>query len=123
METVSTQTKNAITVRRTVKVPMMQCEHCVQTIRECLAGLAGMQQVDINLAHKQIRLIYNAAQLGFADIEAALVTAGYPPAHNRWSCIKSAIYSYLDENARVNATSKGGACCSNPSDIYAKRHK
>jgi copper chaperone CopZ len=114
---------SAFVVHRSLPVPGVHDQGNVQTIHDCLGGLDGVQEVDVDSARKRVRVVYDAAQVGFEAIEKVLIDAGYPLADNWWVRFKSGWYRYLDENARANAQSKGGACCSNPSDIYAKRHK
>ena len=117
------KTNNAFIVRRQLVVPGIQSDVGVQTITKLLAELTGMQQVDTDIKKKRLSVSYDSSQLSFADIEDALVTVGFPPTYNWWTRIKAAGYRYQDENDRITASSKGGACCSNPADIYAKRHK
>ena len=94
----------------------------VEAIQACLKALPGMQQVVFDLGRRKLALTYDASRLGFWSIEQALTEAGWPPSRDRWARMRHAWYRYLDENARANAEAKG-ACCSNPSDIYAKRRK
>ncbi len=115
--------ENAFLVRRRLVIPAIQSDTAVQAIYSLLGDLPGMQRVGIELKKKRLSVSYDTSQLGFADIEAALVSASFPPVNNWWARFKSAWYCYQDENDRITATSKGGACCSNPGDIYAKRHK
>ncbi len=109
-------------VHRSLALPDMSTDNR-QKIEACLSGLPGMQQVEMDLERRKVSLTYDAAKLSFWSIELALTEAGWPPANGRWTRMRYAWYRYLDENARANAETKGGACCSNPSDIYAKRHK
>ncbi len=108
-------------VHRSLVLPGMSDSN-VQQIQACLTELPGMQQVVIDVGRRKIALTYDASRLGFWSIEQALAEAGWQSADDRWSRLRYAWYRYLDENARANAEAKG-ACCSNPSDIYARRHK
>lgn len=114
---------SAFVVHRSLPVPGVHDQSSTQVIHDCLGELEGVQEVDIDLARKKVRVVYDAGQIGFEAIEKVLIDAGYPLADNGWVRFKTGWYRYVDENARANAQSKGGACCSNPSDIYAKRHK
>jgi len=118
METVK---QGDFSVHRSLVLPGM-ADDDVRNIQTCLNELPGMQQVVFDVGRRKIVLTYDASRLGFWSIEQALTDAGWPPAVGRWARMRHACYRYLDENARTNAEAKG-ACCSNPSDIYAKRHK
>jgi len=114
-------TQGDFSVHRTLSLPGM-ADDDVPRIQACLKELPGMQQVVFDVARKKIVLTYDASRLGFQRVEQALSDAGWPPAGGRWSRLRYAWYRYLDENARANAEAKG-ACCSKPSDVYAKRRK
>ena len=114
---------DAFVVHRKISIPAIKGKDCILIIRELFSGINGIQKFRINVDKKNIHMTYDASQIGFGDIERLLREYGYPVSGSWWSRHKSGWYRYLDENARANAQSKGGACCSNPSDIYAKRHK
>ncbi len=117
----NTTTPGDFSVHRSIALPGMG-EDDVEKIQACLKALPGMQQLRFDLERKRVALTYDAARLGFWRIEQALTEAGWPPARDRWSRMRYAWYRYLDGNARANAEAKG-ACCGNPSDVYAKRRK
>jgi hypothetical protein len=117
------QPDDAFVVHRSLRMKGAQDDNSMQVICDRLGSLEGMQKLEVGPGRGKITITYNAAQLGFADIEKNLVDIGYPSALGWWSRFKASWYRYLDENAQANAKSKGGACCSNPSDIYAKRRK
>lgn len=110
----------AFVVDRTVSVPGIYCDRCDKVIHESLSGMAGLIEIEVNKDQKSVRLVYDSAQIGFDHIEKALSDAGYPISDSRWSRFKSARYRFMDENARNNAHSSGGNCCSHPKGIYTK---
>jgi len=114
---------DAFVVHRLLRIRGAQDDNSMGIIGDRLGALEGMQKVEPGPGREKITITYNAAQLGFAEIEKNLVDIGYPSAVGWWSRFKSGWYRYLDENAQTNAKSKGGACCNNPSDIYANRRK
>jgi len=61
--------------------------------------------------HGQLRISYDASSVGIRDIEALLEKAGIACTSGFWWRLKSAWYRFLDENAKSNAISGGGACC------------
>ncbi len=111
----------AFVVHRSLQVQGMDSNE--QKIWDCLAELEGMQAIDVDLEHARLKVAYDASKVNFGMIEKTLNKAGYPPRDSWWSRVKSSWYRYFDENAQTNAKSKGGACCSNPSNIYANRKK
>ncbi len=108
-------------VHRTLVLSVMD-EESVPKIRGCLEELPGMEQLVFDDGRRRLELTYDASLLGLPVIEQALADAGCSAADGRWSRMRRAWYRYLDENARANAMAKG-ACCSNPEEVYAKRHK
>lgn len=110
-------------VHRTIVVRGLNSEHDSRMIRQYLERLKGMSRVVCNVERQRLTLVYDAAQLNFRTIEDALVASHHPVSETRWARLKAGLYRYLDENAKANMASKGGACCSNPSEIYARRQK
>lgn len=60
----------------TYRVEGMSCEHCVGAVRGELAGLAGVTEVDVDLASGQVRVV-SEAPLDEVDVRAAVDEAGY----------------------------------------------
>jgi hypothetical protein len=71
--------------------------------------------------HGQLRISYDTSRLGIRDIKAMLDKAGIACAPGAWWRLKSAWYSFLDENAHANARSQGGACCNRPPSAHGTR--
>jgi hypothetical protein len=69
--------------------------------------------------HGRLRIRYDASIVGIRDIERLLDESGVGrPSGTGWR-FKSAWYRFLDGNARSNALSKGGACCSRPPTLWS----
>jgi len=86
-----------------------------------LAGLPGVRRVAVEAPRRRLRVCYDASQVGYGEIEAALEDIGLRPDGGfaqRW---RSAWYRYLDENARGNARQRPAGCCSRPAGIYGPR--
>ncbi len=64
------------TVTTQVTVAGMTCGHCVYSVSEELAEIAGVQRVDVVLESGAVS-ITSLAPLDPADIEAAVTEAGY----------------------------------------------
>ena len=117
------QPNSAFVARRKVSVLGVHDRNSLKVICEQLSDMSGIQSIEQELDNNRIVVVYDTAKIGFNVIEKAFSDAGYSLLNNRWERFKYAWYRYLDENAKANAESKDGACCSNPSYIYAKRHK
>ncbi len=65
--------------RSEVIVPVvgMTCASCVRRIEQAIARLAGVEEVAVNLATEQAHVVYDAAQVGPADVVHAIEEAGY----------------------------------------------
>lgn len=72
---------------------------------------------------KGIQVTYDAAFTDYGVLEQCAAAAGSPPPANAFSRLRSAWFCYLDQNARDNAGHGGGACCSQPTEIYANRRR
>ena len=71
--------------------------------------------IDLRLDQQaNLRIIYDASCVSIRDIEKLLDDSGIPRASGLGWRLKSSWYRFLDDNARSNALSKGGACCSRP---------
>lgn len=57
------------------RVPGMSCEHCVRAVREEVGAVAGVREVDVDLATKAV-LVHGDAP-DDAAIRAAIEAAGY----------------------------------------------
>ena len=110
-------------VHRVVKIPILYCEHCLNKITRHFDTLSGINSLKFDIAKKKLYVEYDASKLGYNNLKKQLAEIGYPVSNNFWSNIRGALYQYQDENIRGNATSGDGACCSNPTDIYAKRRR
>lgn len=68
--------------------------------------------------HGQLRISYDASSVGIRDIEALLDKLDIARKSDIWWRLKSAWYRFLDENAKSNARSGGGACCNRPPSAH-----
>ena len=59
-----------------VTVTGMTCEHCVASVSEELSEVSGVQGVEVDL-HTGAVTITSATPLNPADVQAAVVEAGY----------------------------------------------
>ncbi len=103
---------------RTADVPPERLDRVARGIE----GTEGILQASVG-RRGRLRVRYDASCVGFWDVERMLDEAGVALSRGVGWRLKSAWYRFLDQNARANAVSKGGACCSNPVDVFAKRRR
>lgn len=61
-------------------VPDLSCEHCVQTVKSALGPLPGVHSVSVDLATKQVRVVYDAGVLSVDRMKEVLGAEEYPVA-------------------------------------------
>lgn len=72
------------TLARTVlSVPDMSCDHCVRTVTNALAPLAGVADVSVDLPGKTVQVTYDPAHVDIDRLSAALAEEDYPVASAR----------------------------------------
>lgn len=110
--------QEAFLVRRTLLLPALDQE-ALERAAQTLRAIEPIAEVRIGKGRLYLR--YDASCVGFADIERLLSEAGVPLPQGfgwRW---RAAWYRFLDANARSNALSRGGACCSRPPSPWPGR--
>ena len=60
-----------------LKVEGMDCQGCVKSVTRMLAGVAGVQTVDVSLEEARARVTYDPAKTGLAEFKKAVERAGY----------------------------------------------
>jgi hypothetical protein len=90
-----------------------------EQLQEVMRQLRAMEPVfDAEVASQgQLRIAYDASRIGLRDIEMLLDKSGIARSGGLWSKLKLAWYRFLDENAKANAGSGGGACCNRPPPV------
>ncbi len=116
------QTHNdAFVVHRSVR--LKDAPEKPRELLDLLLKSDAVRAADLDVKARLLRISYDASACIFSDVQKLLEETGNPISEHWWEKVKVGWYQYLDENAQANAKSKGGACCSNPSDIYANRKK
>lgn len=101
----------AFQVKRTIPLANFQPE----TRKHALQSLETHKWLcDVRFDGQSLRVSYDASGVNFRDIERLLDEANLKRPSSFWWRLKAAWYRYLDSNARSNALSRGGACCSRP---------
>ena len=60
-----------------MKVEGMDCEGCVKSVTRMLAGVAGVQKVDVSLEEGRARVTFDPAKSNLAEFRKAVERAGY----------------------------------------------
>ncbi len=71
-------------VAEVVRIPVagMTCDHCVGTVRRALQGVSGVRSAAVDLEEGHAEVTLDPAQVGRAQLEAAVTTAGYSVPHD-----------------------------------------
>jgi NADP-dependent 3-hydroxy acid dehydrogenase YdfG len=107
----SSRNSGAFEVTRTIPVHDAQPEK-LQQLANTLQAIESIAEVRVDDGRLHLR--YDASSVGFQDIERLFNEAGLQRPTSLWWRCRSAWYRFLDTNAKSNALSKGGACCSRP---------
>jgi copper chaperone len=60
-----------------LKVEGMDCEGCVKSVTRMLAGVPGVEKVNVSLAEGKASVTYDPAKSGVAQFKKAVERAGY----------------------------------------------
>lgn len=60
-----------------INVEGMHCENCVGKVRKALEGVKGVTSVDVSLAEKKARVVFDPASANTAGLMGAVRTAGF----------------------------------------------
>jgi len=63
-------------VMRTYRVPDVSCQHCVRAITEELRKIAGIREIEVDLAQKIVRVV-SEEQVPEEAIRNGIEAAGY----------------------------------------------
>ena len=63
---------------KTIHIPNISCEHCVNTVASELTDLHSVQKVDVSLEKKEATITYSAEDK-WDEIVALLHEINYPP--------------------------------------------
>ena len=60
-----------------LKVEGMDCQGCVKSVTRMLSGVTGVENVDVSLEESCVRVTYDPAKAGVAEMKRAVERAGY----------------------------------------------
>ncbi len=106
------RSNSSFVVSRNIPLKPCKAEKLQEAIGNLVARdlLVGARMTTRNRLH----VSYDASCAGIRDIETWLGEAGIPIAPGFGWRLKSSWYAFLDENAKSNSRSSGGACCNRP---------
>lgn len=61
-----------------LNVPNISCGHCERTIVGALTPVAGISQVAVDIANRQVRIEFDESSVALAQIEEILAEEDYP---------------------------------------------
>lgn len=104
----------------TRKIPLASA--IVEQLQAAVQRFASIESIlDARVDQRgQLRIVYDASRVGMCDIERLLDELGVERASDFWSRLKLSWYRFLDENAKFNAASGGGACCNRPPATHTR---
>lgn len=109
----------AFLVRRTIRLTGALSAEQESVLRE----LDGVLAIEPKSDSCRIAVRYNTARTTYKVLLQALQSAGASVHKGVIQRLRTVWYGYVDDNARRNAESTGGACCSQPDKVYLSRHK
>jgi copper chaperone CopZ len=59
--------------------PAMSCGGCARNVKAALGSMAGVSEVNVDVAAKRVTVRYDEAAIAPDELAAALTEAGYPP--------------------------------------------
>ncbi len=68
-----------MTATFTAHCPAIECAGCANSIQRSLSRIAGVENVAVDIAAKQVRVEYDATQTGPEPMRERLTLAGFPP--------------------------------------------
>ena len=61
------------------RTPDMECEGCVRSIHRALDDIDGVQQVEVDLLQKTVRVVFDPERVDAARLQQAIELAGFTP--------------------------------------------
>ena len=60
-----------------LNVPSVSCNHCKMAIEGAVGALAGVRQVDVDVADKSVSVDFDTTDVSLDEIQAAVQEEGY----------------------------------------------
>ncbi len=111
------------TVRRHIRISILQDPECLQHAAGIIKALPGVLETTAKSSSKWICVRYDATKLQYPALIKALEEQGLITKLSWWERVKRSWYSDQDCIARDNARAKPSPCCSNPTSIMAQSGK
>ena len=65
-----------------VKIEGMTCQHCVQTIKEALKKISGLNSIDVDLDKKEVDISFDENETSLQEITNKIVGIGFELSKN-----------------------------------------
>jgi copper chaperone CopZ len=69
-----------MSVEKVYKVPRMHCNGCAATVERAARSVPGVRSVQVDLARKEVRVVFEEGAADEEQLKRALEQAGYPVA-------------------------------------------
>ena len=89
-----------------IAVMGMYCSACSWLIERSYQGIAGIEDLSINLSHKRIRIDWNADRLKFSEVLVVLAKLGYQP--QPLSSLDSSTHSQTENQSAMKRIAVAG---------------
>ena len=63
--------------KESLNVEGMTCQHCVETIKDALGGIVGINKVAVDLDKKEVQIDYNEEETNLKEISVKIVEMGF----------------------------------------------
>ena len=64
-------------MKRELKIAGMTCQHCVQTVSETVAKVAGVKKVEVDFDQEKVTVEFDESQAQLEDISNQIIDAGF----------------------------------------------
>jgi copper chaperone len=64
-------------IQESLKVEGMTCQHCVETIKDALGGIVGINKVAVDLDKKEVQIDYNEEETNLKKVYVKIVELGF----------------------------------------------
>lgn len=62
---------------KVLNVEGMSCMHCVNSVKNSVGALSGVNKVDVDLASKKVTVVYDSEKVNLDSIKDTIDDAGY----------------------------------------------
>lgn len=119
MGSTTTATDHWVTRRIRLREWRPECAAITESLRQ----QQGVATVRADTSRARVTIGYDVLETGYVELEGLFADGGCPLASGWAARLRRALYRYLDENTRANARHRPAPCCSDPGELYTRKHK